>query len=349
MPTTEAKLLTLRVDEMNRQKNWLCGGGICVLIALVYLVVWAVMPALFTAIKPVDCERLAVEDRRGKFCVHFPLNGPPVFQTYVMDIDSFNQYLHIRAVPVKAKTDRQLLINKNITFNVIIEEVADNFLVTRQAHLLQNQTAVISCDFTDQKSDVCSKFTLVLKPQIDPGNYRISFSIQKLDELRSFVSAVELEGVEIDSEYYSRYVAVRYVFFFVSVLFMVSYLCSFFRTPDHLKVFEQYFMVVLAFALCLFNDPLLYLNVLLPNKYSILVSVVCNVSYISTLFLFWAVLFPRISLENDVPRTLQLRLWKVAYMGVSRSDQVFALFFSVSFTAVAWAYMENPASNSPKK
>lgn len=349
MPTTEAKLLTLRVDEMNRQKNWLCGSCICLLILLVYLLVSLAMPALFIAIEPVDCDRLGVEEKKGQFCVYYPLNGPPIFQTYVMGIDSFNQYLHIRAVPLKAKSDRKILINKNITFNVVIEEVSDEFLVTRQAHLLQNQTATISCDFTEHSAEVCSKFTLVLKPQIDPGNYRISFSIQKVDELRSYVSAIELEGVQIDSEYYTRYVAIRYIFFFVSVLLMVAYVYHFLRTPDRMKVFEQYYMVVLAFALCLFNDPLLYLNVLIPNKYSILASVICNVAYISTLFLFWAVLFPRISIENEIPRTLQMTFWKLIYMGVGPADQVFAVFFTVSFTAVAWAYIDDPASNTPKK
>jgi Wnt-binding factor required for Wnt secretion len=317
MPTTEAKLLTLRVDEMNRQKNWLCGGCVCLLITAVYLLVSLTMPALFKAIEPTDCDQLGLEQRKGRFCVYFPLNGPPIFQTYVMGIDSFNQYLHIRAVPLKAKSDRKLLINKNISFNVVIEEVTDDFLVTRQAHLLQNQTAPVTCDFTDLSTEACSKFTLVLKPQIDPGNYRISFSLQKLDELRSFVSAMELEGVGIDSEYYTRYVALRYVFFFVSVLLMLAYVYRFLRTPDRLKVFEQYYMVVLAFALCLFNDPLLYLNVLKPSKYSLLISTLCNVSYIAVLFLFWAVLFPRISLENEVPRTMQLQLWKVVYMGVN--------------------------------
>ena len=132
-------------------------------------------------------------------------------------------------------------------------------------------------------------------------------------------------------------------------LLMVAYVYHFLRTPDRMKVFEQYYMVVLAFALCLFNDPLLYLNVLIPNKYSILASVICNVAYISTLFLFWAVLFPRISIENEIPRTLQMTFWKLVYMGVGPADQVFAVFFTVSFTAVAWAYIDDPASNTPKK
>lgn len=322
MPAIEAKLLTLRVDEMNRQKNWMCGGAVCVTIIIVFVGFSLLMPALFIPIPPEDCSKLKYEDQGGHFCTKYQLNGVPIFRTYVMNVDKFNQYIHIRAVPMMTQINRNIILNKNITFTVLIEEVRDDYFVTKTVNLIKNESASITCTFTNSttstNSQECSKFTLVLLPQIDPGNYKISFQLDRVDELIPYISYIYLEGVQINSEYYSRYVAVRYIFFFISVSFMMVYLYTYFGIPLRLRSFEQNFMAFFSFSLCFYNDPLLYLNILVPSKFSIFLSTLCTVIYITAMFMFWIVLFPRISIENAQPYTTQMQLWKIVYMSVRK-------------------------------
>ena len=312
----QVKLLPLRADEMTPKRSLCCAVIVLSIVVCFMIIFGSYLPDYSVQVDSVDCSKLNNMERQGQFCQQFDFNGLPIFQTYVMEIDEYSQFLMIDATPFKSYFNRPLTVQKNITMNLIVEEVREDFYVTRVLNVIREYNQIVSCDFTAKDEKTCSAFTMLFIPQIDPGSYRITFQVSNMADLTLYMAGIRLEAYTVNSDYYKKYLAVRYIFFIFS-LFLYGYYCwRYCSIPKGLKVMEQDFVLFLVPALALFNNPLLYMNIAMPSKFSIFVSVICSVVFISILWLFWAVLFERIYKENDKKACQTIQWWKLSISAV---------------------------------
>jgi hypothetical protein len=308
----EARLLRVRADEMTYQRNCCCGAVVLVIIGFFIVTFNVFLPHFITEIQSTDCSKLNDREKQGQFCNSFTFNSVGVFQTYVMKVDEYNQFLMINAIPQKSYFNKKMTVEKNLTIQLMVEEIRDDYFVTRVLNIVRTYYQVVTCDFQRTELQMCTPFTLLFLPQVNPGNYRITFKIMNMQEISEYMSGVELEGYQVNSDYYGKYVGLRYSFFVFSLILYAYYAYKYCKIPKGLRSFEQDYILFLVPALALFNNPLLYMNIVMPSKFSIFVSVICTVVFLSMLWLFWAALFERIYKENENRRCRTLQLWKIS-------------------------------------
>jgi hypothetical protein len=194
MRAVEVKLLKLRIDTISKGGRNTC----CCLLILA----WFLASLLFVNLLPSptasplseDCTNLTNGERRGRFCNKHLLNGLSVFETYFMDIDPFSQFLLLTAKPRKAPVSERIKLTKTVQFTTLIEQIGEDFLVTKSLGVLADNEAKVECDFLDSAAEFCSQFTLFLEPQLRPGNYKISFQIYNREDIIEHISQLELEA-----------------------------------------------------------------------------------------------------------------------------------------------------------
>jgi NADH:ubiquinone oxidoreductase subunit 6 (subunit J) len=96
---------------------------------------------------------------------------------------------------------------------------------------------------------------------------------------------------------------------------------------------------MLGIGSCFFNDPLVAINTISPNKVSMFFSIFSILLFVSMLFLFWMVMLDRIDTENDQRNTNTLTLVKIL------SVAAYFILSMVSALLVAYLYMDNPGFN----
>ena len=287
----EAKLFKLRADTMSVPHQWGCGG--CVLGTGIFLLILiaAAMPRFLLEYDGESCENLIESQKAGTFCNRINFNSPLVFQTYIMDIDTYSQALYVKATPMKAYYSEPALVKTNLTYDLMIDEVRDDLLVTNTFKSINNSTALVSCDFQNTNDKTCSGFMLFALPQIDPGNYRVSVLVSDIMEKGKVISSLTLEAFVLNPRYYAVFLGVRYSFFALSLTTAIFYLINYSKVPRALRVFVQHAIVLMLMFLALFNDPLAYLNVVKPSRFSVFVSIFCLVMFVTYILFFWLVLF----------------------------------------------------------
>jgi hypothetical protein len=291
MRAVEVKLLKLRIDTISKGGRNTC----CCLLILA----WFLASLLFVNLLPSptasplseDCTNLTNGERRGRFCNKHLLNGLSVFETYFMDIDPFSQFLLLTAKPRKAPVSERIKLTKTVQFTTLIEQIGEDFLVTKSLGVLADNEAKVECDFLDSAAEFCSQFTLFLEPQLRPGNYKISFQIYNREDIIDHISQLELEATVINSSYYKILILARIIFFVITIVVLAMYSINIYPIPAQLRVFEQNYVQYLLFSLALFNDPYSAINVLYPSKFTLFLSIILNVSFLAVLLLFWAVMF----------------------------------------------------------
>jgi hypothetical protein len=249
------------------------------------------MPQFLVEYVGDSCENLIESQKQGVFCNRLNFDFPYVFQTYVMSIDAYSQFLYVQATPIKANFNQPALIKTNLTYQLLIDEVRDDLLVTRMVKNINSSTVQVTCDFRDTNDNTCSQFMLFALPQIDPGNYKISVQISDVSEKRKLFSSLNFKAYVINSEYYAVFLGARYSFFALSLLTAIFYLVIYGKTPQAMRSFEQTVLVFMLLFLALFNDPLAYLNIVKPSRFSVFVSILCLAVYVTFLLFFWLVLF----------------------------------------------------------
>lgn len=287
----ELKLFKVRADIMSVGHQWGCGG--CVLGVMVFLLILisAAMPKFLIEYDGQPCDNLMESQKQGVFCNKLNFNSPLVFQTYVMNIDPYSQFLYIKATPMKAYYDQPVLVKTNLTYQLLIDEVRDDLLVTRTFKNINTSIATVSCDFRNTNDKTCGEFMLFSLPQIDPGNYRISIQVAEIMERGKLISSLMLEAYVINPTYYAVFLGVRYSFFALSLTTAIFYLINYGKIPKTLRVFEHHSIVLMLVFLALFNDPLAYVNIVKPSKFSVFVSIFCLTLFVTYLLFFWLVLF----------------------------------------------------------
>lgn len=286
----EQKLFKVRADTMSVAHQWGCGGCVLGVMAFLLILISAAMPNFLIEYDGQPCESLMESQKQGVFCNKVNFNSPLLFQTYIMNIDPYSQFLYMKAVPMKAYYNQSAIIKTNLTYQLLIDEVRDDLLVTRTFKNI-NATATTTCDYRNTNEKNCSEFMLFALPQIDPGNYRVSVQVTDIMEKGSIVSSLILQAFVINPTYYAVFLGVRYSFFALSLTTAIFFLINYSKIPKTLRVFEHHAVVFMLIFLALFNDPLAYLNVVKPSKFSVFVSIFCITLYVTFLLFFWLVLF----------------------------------------------------------
>jgi Wnt-binding factor required for Wnt secretion len=291
MPTLQPKLFTLRADTMSKTHQWVCGGILLGIGVFLLILIGAAMPNLVDKFDGEDCDNLMVNQRNGVFCNKLNFNNPLTFNTFVMDIGSYNQFLMVKAIPMKAYLDEQITVKEKIRYQMIIDEIRDDLIVTKTVKVIEETSAEVTCDFSNTKDNTCSDFVMLTLPQIDPGNYRLSIQITNNRQLSQYMTGLRLENYQINSKYYASFLGVKYTFFAISLVVMCFFATTYAKTPKTMRVFEQDAILLLLLFVILFNDPLVYVNVVKPSKFSIFISVLCTVMFVAYVLYFWMVLF----------------------------------------------------------
>ena len=163
----EARLLRVRADEMTYQRNCCCGAVVLVIIGFFIVTFNVFLPHFINEIQSTDCSKLNDREKQGQFCNSFTFNSVGVFQTYVMKVDEYNQFLMINAIPQKSYFNKKMTVEKNLTIQLMVEEIRDDYFVTRVLNIVRTYYQVVTCDFQRTELQMCTPFTLLFLPQVN--------------------------------------------------------------------------------------------------------------------------------------------------------------------------------------
>lgn len=291
MPTLQPKLFTLRADIMSKTHQFVCGFILLGLGLFLLILIGAALPKFLVKVDGESCEELMENQRNGVFCNKLDFHNPLTFHTFVMDIDSYNQFLMVKAIPMKAYFNEKITVKEKLKYQMVIDQVRDDLMVTKTVKIIEETSVDISCDFAKTDDNTCTDFVMMTMPQVDPGNYRISIQITNNRQLSQYMTGLRLENYQINSNFYAAFLGVKYTFFAISMVVFCFYTFTYAKTPKSLRVFEQDAILLLILFLILFNDPLVYINVVKPSKFSVFLSILCTVMFVSYIVYFWMVLF----------------------------------------------------------
>ena len=143
------------------------------------------------------------------------------------------------------------------------------------------------------------------------------------------VEKVEPEIMVVNPKFTDFSIAIRYVFFVLSIIGVVVYGARFKKVPKSEKILEQKMIMVLSVLLVMFNDPLYPVTVLYPNKASSYFSVFFVINFVIFLLFLWIIFLDRIYYEDGKKETQLFTPKRIAYICITY------IFVLVLYTEIA--------------
>ena len=266
------QLFSLRGDSMKTKHAFCCYILLLIVVLLVHILSIRYAPhSLERSTGRIDCDGLSPEEKIGKFCAVLKLHKSKIWTSFFMNITEYNQFLLVRARPVKRPGLNQRKIEKMVLeYNLAVDHVDAKGVVTSVAWAGKDHKYEITCDTENHDVNdvehICDPFTLFIEPELMVGNYRLEMAVKNQEDLDPVIEGFIFEAYRINDDYTGFLFTVRYVAFTVSLILSICYCVNYFMTPGGLRVFEQNYVLVLSVGLNLFNDPFVGMNLISPSE-----------------------------------------------------------------------------------
>lgn len=112
------------------------------------------------------------------------------------------------------------------------------------------------------------------------------------------VAGLFSQSKAVNGEFTAYTIAIRYVFFGLSIVALIFYILRYIKIPAEKKLIEQKFIFAMSILQIMFNDPFYPITILKPNGGSAFFSILFVVNLVAALFLFWLVTADRIHLDD---------------------------------------------------